>query len=107
MQPPPRSFSSVKEKNVMKSLTKNIFSTVALFALTSASNFSNAQEATSSTSALKESTASQGFKKIRQNKSLALNTFKRSAILTSTTSVKKKGQYLVHDALPSGSFNSK
>lgn len=107
MQPPPRSFLSVKEKSAMKKLIKNIFSTVGLFTIISASNFSFAQETTPSISALKVTTASQSYKKIRQSKSLALNTFKRIDILPSPTFAKKKGQYLVHDALPSGSFKGK
>lgn len=107
MQPPPRSFLSVKEKNVMKNLIRNIFSTVGLFTIISTSSFSIAQETTPSISALKLTTASQSFKKIRQNKSLALNTLKRSDMMPPQTSIKMKAQYLVHDALPSGSFNSK
>ncbi|WP_179983201.1 hypothetical protein [Alteromonas macleodii] len=92
---------------MMKNLTKNISSTLGLLVVISASNFSIAQETTPSISAFKVTNASQSYKKIRQSKSLALNTFKRSDILPSPTSAKKKGQYLVHDALPSGSFNGK
>lgn len=107
MQPPPRSFLSVKEKNVMKNLSKNIFSTAGLLAVIGTSTFSIAQETTPSISGLKVTTASQSFKKIRQNKSLALSKLKRGDLLPSQSPTKMKGQYLVHDALPSDSFTSK
>ena len=91
----------------MKKLSKNIFSTAGLLALVCTSGFSTAQETNSSISALKLTTASQNFKKIRQNNTLALKTLKRSGIGPSQNNTKMKGQYLVHDALPSGTLQRK
>lgn len=107
MQPPPQSTTSVKEKNVMKNLSKNIFSTAGLLVVMFTSNISTAQETTPSVMDIKITSSTQSFKKIRKNKSFALNTLKRTDTMQTQPISKMKSQYLIHDSLPSGKFNGR
>lgn len=90
----------------MKKQSKNIFLAFMLCSATSVCNTAFAQELQPTLLTAKEATTSQHFKKVRQNKTLALRTVKRAAAFSQKAPKQQKGQYLIHGSLPSDRFDA-